>query len=98
MRPGSWEGSALRALRTRRADCLLRSFPSTGASTMFVSSLSTRRASNNQPRTFRPALESLDDRIVPAIGTGAHFLYATSSIDASGSLVVDFKEAGLGNI
>ena len=65
---------------------------------MFLSSLSTRRPSNNQPRTFRPALEALDDRIVPAIGTGAHFLYATSSIDASGSLVVDFKEAGLGNI
>jgi hypothetical protein len=65
---------------------------------MFLSSLRTRRASNKQPRTFRPALESLDNRIVPAIGTGAHFLYATSSIDDSGSLVVNFKEAGLGNI
>jgi hypothetical protein len=65
---------------------------------MFLSSLRTRRASNNQPRTFRPTLESLGDRIVPTIGTGAHFLYATSSIDGSGALVVDFKEAGLGNI
>ena len=45
---------------------------------------------------FRPQLESLDNRIVPDIGTGAHFLYA-HSLTADGSLVVDFKEAGLGN-
>jgi hypothetical protein len=42
---------------------------------------------------FRPRLESLDDRFVPA----AHFLFADSSLAASGALVVDFKEAGLGN-
>jgi hypothetical protein len=42
---------------------------------------------------FRPCLESLCDRIVPA----AHFLYANSSLTADGSLVVEFKEAGLGN-
>jgi hypothetical protein len=65
---------------------------------MFLSSLRTRRVSNNRRTTFRPTLESLDQRITPDIGTGAHFLYATSSIDAAGSLVVNFKEAGLGNI
>ena len=42
---------------------------------------------------FRPRLESLCDRIVPA----AHFLYANSALTADGSLVVEFKEAGLGN-
>ena len=46
---------------------------------------------------FRPRLESLDERIVPDVGTGAHFLYANSSLTADGSLVVEFKEAGLGN-
>lgn len=42
---------------------------------------------------FRPRLESLDDRYVPA----AHFLFADSSVTAGGALAVDFKEAGLGN-
>jgi hypothetical protein len=65
---------------------------------MFLSALRTRRASKNNRATFRPTLESLDQRITPDIGNGAHFLYATSSIDASGALVVNFKEAGLGNI
>src|SRR5262245_5020044 len=65
---------------------------------MFLSALRTRRASNSKPASFRPRLESLDQRITPDIGTGAHFLYATSSCGASGALVVDFKEAGLGNI
>jgi hypothetical protein len=43
-------------------------------------------------------LEYLSERIVPDIGTGAHFLYANSSLAAGGSLVIDFKEAGLGNV
>jgi hypothetical protein len=43
-------------------------------------------------------LEPLSDRIVPSIGTGAHFLSATSTVNTSGALVINFKEAGLGNI
>jgi hypothetical protein len=57
-----------------------------------------RKNQTSRPAAFRPGLESLGDRINPSIGTGAHFLYATSSVTADGSLVVDFKEAGLGNI
>jgi hypothetical protein len=60
--------------------------------------LRPRQAHPKRPATFRPALESLGERILPAIGTGAHFLYATSSLNASGALVITFKEAGLGNI
>jgi hypothetical protein len=65
---------------------------------MLLSWLRPRRAPQKQRATFRPALESLSDRIVPAIGTGAHFLSATSSLTANGSLVINFKEAGLGNV
>jgi len=61
---------------------------------MLLSWLCTRREPNtNQRPSFRPALESLDDRIVPA----AHFNYANSSVNDAGALVVNFKEAGLGS-
>ena len=65
---------------------------------MFLSWLRPRTSSPKRPAPRRLALESLSDRIVPAIGTGAHFLYATSTIDAAGDLVISFKEAGLGNV
>jgi hypothetical protein len=61
-----------------------------------LSRLFARRA-RSQPRrttTFRPGVESLDQRINPA---NPHFVSATSSISAAGVLSVDFKEAGLGN-
>jgi hypothetical protein len=56
--------------------------------------LRTRRESKKQPASFRPSLESLGERIVPA---NAHFIFANSAVDGSGALVVNFKEAGLGN-
>jgi hypothetical protein len=65
---------------------------------MLFSWLRTRRAPRNRSAPRRLGLESLSDRIVPAIGTGAHFLYATSTINAAGALVIDFKEAGLGDV
>jgi hypothetical protein len=65
---------------------------------MLQSWLRPRRAPHKRPATFRPTLESLSDRIVPTIGNGAHFLFATSSVTAGGDLVINFKEAGLGNI
>jgi len=61
---------------------------------MFSSSLCSRP----QSTSFRPRLESLDERITPDIGNGAHFIYANSTITATGALVINFKEAGLGNI
>jgi hypothetical protein len=65
---------------------------------MLFSWLLPRKTTRKQPATCRPALESLSDRIVPTGGNGAHFLFATSTLNASGALVIDFKEAGLGNI
>jgi hypothetical protein len=65
---------------------------------MLLSWLRSRRAPESRPTSFNPRMEALGDRIVPAIGTGAHFLYATSTLTADGSLLIDFKEAGLGNI
>jgi hypothetical protein len=65
---------------------------------MLFSWLRSHRQPNKRSATFRPLVEALDERIVPDIGTGAHFLYATSSIDASGALLINFKEAGLGNV
>jgi hypothetical protein len=45
--------------------------------------------------TFRPTLESLGERIVPA---NAHFIGdASAVVDAAGALTVSWKEAGLGN-
>ena len=65
-------------------------------------SLSFPRARLERVKPKRPAsvglgVESLDRRIVPTIGTGAHFIYAASAVADSGALVVNFKEGGLGN-
>jgi hypothetical protein len=65
---------------------------------MLLSWLRPRPSSPKRLASRRLELESLSDRIVPAIGTGAHFLYATSTLDAAGDLVISFKEAGLGNV
>jgi hypothetical protein len=65
-----------------------------GDSTMLFSSLRSAKASRKRPAPFRLAVEHLDDRICP---TSPHFISATSSVAASGALVVDFKEAGLGD-
>src|SRR5262245_42656697 len=43
---------------------------------------------------FRPRLEALEDRLVPA---NPHFINASSSIGNDGSLAVKFKMAGLGD-
>jgi hypothetical protein len=64
---------------------------------MFLSWLRPPRASHKRPASFRPALETLDERIVPA---NAHFVAGgTSSLvdPTTGALTVNFKEAGLGN-
>ena len=54
-----------------------------------------RQEVSKKPATFRPELESLGERIVPA---NAHFVTASSTVDTStGALTVNFKEAGLGN-
>ena len=46
-------------------------------------------------RRFRPALESLDQRICPA---SPHFIgSAKATVDDAGALTVSWKEAGLGN-
>jgi hypothetical protein len=60
---------------------------------MLLSWLRTRRESPKQPASFRPALESLDERIVPA----AHFNNASDSLTSAGALTASFKEAGLGD-
>jgi len=66
---------------------------------MLLSWLRPLQTPRKRPATpFRPALEPLGNRIVPTIGTGAHFLYATSAVNDGGALVIKFKEAGLGNI
>ena len=52
------------------------------------------RVASHRPTTARLSLESLDQRINPA---NPHFVSASSSITATGALVVDFKEVGLGN-
>ena len=56
--------------------------------------LRTRPESKKRPASFRPSLETLDQRIVPA---NAHFVTASSSISDAGVLSATFKEAGLGN-
>jgi hypothetical protein len=65
---------------------------------MLLSWLRPRRERTTERRpSFRPRLESLDDRIVPA---NAHFVAGGTGavIDtATGALTVTFKEAGLGN-
>jgi hypothetical protein len=60
---------------------------------MVLSWLRSRRQAR-RPDSFRPLLEPLGERIVPA---NAHFISATSSVNGDGALVVNFKEAGLGN-
>jgi len=60
---------------------------------VFLSWLQPRRKTHQRPASFRPTLESLDQRIVPA----AHFNNASDSITSTGALVANFKEAGLGN-
>ena len=55
--------------------------------------LRTRREPK-KPASFRPLLESLGERIVPA---NAHFVTASSSISEAGVLSATFKEAGLGD-
>jgi hypothetical protein len=47
-----------------------------------------------RPASFRPALESLSERICPA---SPHFLSASASISSTGQLLVSWKEAGLGD-
>ena len=62
---------------------------------MILSWLRPRRQTHHRPQTFRPRLEALDHRIVPA---NAHFVSASSTISpTTGVLTVNFKEAGLGN-
>jgi hypothetical protein len=64
---------------------------------MFMSSRLFGRRTRPTPRRtndFRPQVESLDPRIVPA---NPHFVSASSSISADGVLSATFKEAGLGN-
>jgi hypothetical protein len=61
---------------------------------MLLSWLRSRRQVR-RPVSFRPALETLDQRINP---TSPHFIgNASASIDAAGALTVSWKEAGLGN-
>ena len=55
--------------------------------------LRTRREPR-KPATFRPSLEALGERINP---THPHFVSATSAVTGGGALVVNFKEAGLGD-
>ena len=58
--------------------------------------LSSRRPSPHQRLSFRPSVQSLDERIVPA---NAHFIteLTSASVSATGVLTVNFKEAGLGD-
>jgi hypothetical protein len=61
---------------------------------MLLSWLRTRRELNTNRRpSFRPAVESLDDRIVPAPPVNN----AHTAVNDAGALVVNFKEAGLGS-
>jgi hypothetical protein len=54
-----------------------------------------RSRTTTRPVSFRPALETLDQRINP---TSPHFIGdASASISAAGALTVSWKEAGLGD-
>jgi len=55
---------------------------------------SAPKAPHKRPARFRPTLESLESRVVPA---SPHFLYANASLTSTGALLVSFKEAGLGD-
>jgi hypothetical protein len=64
---------------------------------MFLSWLRSSRKQSRRPAHFQPTVEPLCERIVPA---NAHFIggLTSSTVDAAtGALVVNFKEAGLGN-
>jgi hypothetical protein len=62
-----------------------------GVLIMLLSWLRSPRSTHKRAASFRPALESLDGRVLPA----AHFVSATATVNSAGALVVDFKEAGL---
>ena len=62
---------------------------------MFQSWLRLCPTTPKRPATFRPTLDRLDDRIVPA---NPHFVTASSTTTAGGALVVSWKEAGLGDM
>jgi hypothetical protein len=53
-----------------------------------------QHAKSRRANGIRPVLERLDQRINP---TSPHFIFANSSISATGVLSVSFKEVGLGN-
>ena len=63
---------------------------------MFLTSLLRKsRSTSARSNSYRPLVEALDQRIVPA---NAHFVSASSLVNATtGALTVDFHEAGLGN-
>jgi hypothetical protein len=60
---------------------------------MLLSWLRSPKASSKRPAPYRPALESLDSRIL--LNGSPHFVSATATVNSAGALVVDFKEAGL---
>ena len=63
---------------------------------MLFSWLRTRQEPKRRPATFRPSLEALGERIVPA---NAHFVPGGTSASintTTGALTVNFHEAGLG--
>jgi hypothetical protein len=62
---------------------------------MLLSWLRSPKTSAKRPAPYRPALESLDSRILPS--GNPHFIknLVTSSVNDAGALVVDFKESGL---
>jgi hypothetical protein len=62
---------------------------------MLFSWLRSPKASSKHSAPYRPALESLGSRILPS--GNPHFIkhLVTSSVNDTGALVVDFKEAGL---
>src|SRR5262245_12961958 len=61
---------------------------------MLQSWLRPRQEPQKRAASYRPVLETLEDRLVP---TSPHFISATASINNAGELVVKFKEAGLGD-
>jgi hypothetical protein len=61
---------------------------------MLQSWLRPRQAPQKRAASYRPVLETLEDRLVL---TSPHFISATAAIQDDGSLAVSWKEAGLGN-
>ena len=62
---------------------------------LLTSWLRKSRSSSARSHSYRPLVEGLDQRIVPA---NAHFVSASSAVSATtGALTVNFHEAGLGN-